>query len=353
MAKFRILVLVVSISIAISSIALGCAMLFPSTKFDDGSPEHEKAIIVWNSKSKIQHFIRKSTFNTKGESFGFIVPVPSKPTLSETQEEIFSHVEKEIRVRNVVIPFGFWTWEIASAFVDKFTYSEGMIGRNIRNFDIDGAPDSLSVIEERDVAGFKATVLQAKNTKVLLEWLSDNEFLSRPEFEQWLDYYVRNDWYIVAFKYDASQNSESLAPVISFKSERPFYPFREPQQLEEFKDTGINRSLRISIISDKPVSWIEDYGTAFIPEYRSVTFSDYLSNFIDDIDQWKSPLWLTSMKEHRRSPRPDMDIYFEGKSFAFPYIRLDWSTSPIIPIEGIALLFYLYNRRKKKNSLMQ
>ena len=51
----------------------------------------QTVIILWDAKSKIQHFIRKASFKGDGaaEDFGFIVPSPSQPELDESGDEVF------------------------------------------------------------------------------------------------------------------------------------------------------------------------------------------------------------------------------------------------------------------------
>src|SRR5580692_3138180 len=43
----------------------------------------ETAIIVWDAATKTEHFIRRASFQTASKDFGFIVPTPSKPMLTE------------------------------------------------------------------------------------------------------------------------------------------------------------------------------------------------------------------------------------------------------------------------------
>src|SRR5262249_24064768 len=51
----------------------------------------ETAIILWHAATKAEHFIRKANFNATGvKDFGFIVPTPSKPTLTEVDNNAFS-----------------------------------------------------------------------------------------------------------------------------------------------------------------------------------------------------------------------------------------------------------------------
>ena len=54
----------------------------------------ESAIIVWDSRQKVQHFIRRAIFTTAetGEpvtDFGFLVPTPTQPEIAAIDDSFF------------------------------------------------------------------------------------------------------------------------------------------------------------------------------------------------------------------------------------------------------------------------
>ena len=51
-------------------------------------------VIVWDAATKTQHFIRRASFKSEGDDFGFLVPSPSKPELAESGNEAFPLLEK-------------------------------------------------------------------------------------------------------------------------------------------------------------------------------------------------------------------------------------------------------------------
>ncbi|HEY7160292.1 MAG TPA: hypothetical protein VH815_03495, partial [Acidobacteriota bacterium] len=54
----------------------------------------ESAVIVWDSKTKTEHFIRSATFESDSPDFGFLVPTPTVPTLQESTDQIFTMAEE-------------------------------------------------------------------------------------------------------------------------------------------------------------------------------------------------------------------------------------------------------------------
>src|SRR6516165_6284836 len=54
----------------------------------------ESAIIVWDAKARVEHFIRRASFHSTGKDFGFLVPTPAKPELSEVADSVFDQLEQ-------------------------------------------------------------------------------------------------------------------------------------------------------------------------------------------------------------------------------------------------------------------
>jgi hypothetical protein len=122
----------------------------------------------------------------------------------------------------------------------------------------DALAPKVEVIKFQHVGGYDTTVLQADNMAVLEQWLQSNKYIIRPDVTKWLAPYVDAHWKITAFKISkptAQARDVSLAPVrMSFATDRPFYPYREPAQegdaAREFNDLVDGRLLRIFLMSD-------------------------------------------------------------------------------------------------------
>src|SRR5882762_5467895 len=54
----------------------------------------QTVIILWDAAQQKQHFIRKASFATEEQDFGFIIPSPSEPELSESGNEAFDTLKK-------------------------------------------------------------------------------------------------------------------------------------------------------------------------------------------------------------------------------------------------------------------
>src|SRR5688500_9107818 len=83
----------IGILFGISSIPLAqaCCLAYGQ---DPMSLIDEKAIIVWNPKTQMEHFIRQASFEGKAKDFGFIVPTPSQPQVEEADAAAFERLQK-------------------------------------------------------------------------------------------------------------------------------------------------------------------------------------------------------------------------------------------------------------------
>ncbi len=54
----------------------------------------QTVVILWDAANKMQHFIRKASFRSDADDFGFIVPSPSQPELEESSNEAFPNLQR-------------------------------------------------------------------------------------------------------------------------------------------------------------------------------------------------------------------------------------------------------------------
>jgi hypothetical protein len=181
----------------------------------------EEAIIVWDASTKTQHFIRRAAFKTTARDFGFLVPTPTRPTLAEADDKAFVRLGR--------------------LFAPRFLPPKGK-GK------FPGGGGDVVVIEKKRVAGLDAVVLQARDPAALNGWLKEHGYPSQPEQVEWLRPYVEKQWLLTAFKFAGGEGSKELATRavrMSFKTERPFFPYREPKTAPA---KGTARLLRVYLV---------------------------------------------------------------------------------------------------------
>lgn len=201
-------------------------------------PEHhwvriaeEQAVITYDPATRVEHFIRRASFRSDVADFGFIVPLPSRPTLTEADASVFERLDELTR--------------------PKLVYKERVSGIDptplvlgaflLRGAKLDGAPSSVRVLDEVTVAGYDAAVLAADSSEALAEWLRARGYAFGPEVEAWVAPYVARRWVFAAFRIapprggaapDSPEKRIGSGTVdIAFTTDAPFYPYREPESM--------------------------------------------------------------------------------------------------------------------------
>jgi hypothetical protein len=268
----------------------------------------EAAVIVWDAKTKTEHFIRMASFSG-AEDFGFLVPTPTKPDLAAAPNAKRT-VSALIEPKFIHKPH-FDGFDFTPLLFRPMSHEEMRIG---------AVAGDVRVLEERQVAGFDAAILEADNADSLNEWLAKHGYESRPALIEWIEPYVKAKWKITAFKLAANGNRFATQPVrMSFTTERPFFPYREPSDLRDEKSAKMPRTLKVFLLSDARMQG--SLGTQQWPG-EVVWANQVETNFHPSIandcglkpSQLPANLWLTTF-EDKASPRPGIDdVFFASAS---------------------------------------
>jgi hypothetical protein len=282
----------------------------------------ESALIVFDEKTKTEHFIRRANFDTTAPYFGFLVPTPSQPHLAEMADSTFNILEEwtapEIKYEQKV--------RYVSLFdTIKTTTHAGRAAPN------EAAPKSapVQVLDRQHVGGMDAVVLKATDAEALRKWLNEHGYEAREALTAWLEWYVKNGWYLTAFQYKkenaSSHELRTKAVRMTFQTDRPFYPYREPADQRagtEFKA----RSLRVFYVGTGRVTgklgdgeWHPGRGewsnplTEFQAKHLQTNAQDSRPDAKLSAPALELPegAWLTVFDD-RSTPRPGTDeVYFE------------------------------------------
>ena len=298
---------VATLGMLLFGIALACAPVPP--KGFHVAIEKEEAIIIWDAAQKTQHFIRRASFGTQAKDFGFLVPTPSQPELAEADDEAFN----DLAVIAIPLP-------------PKSASAPGV-----------PQPLSVKVLATAKVAGFDAAVLEANDAQALDRWLKEHGYVSSPDLMDWFKPYIAGGWKITAFKIARdAQGPGAVAPRavrMSFRTDRPFFPYREPaSQRSDGNAAAQDRLLRIYFLA----------GTRFagsIGDGKTWPGKVVWSKEIDEADRTRllaqvklaagaaaGAKWLTAF-EDRASPRPGTaDLFFSRSEDQSP---VDENTPPV------------------------
>jgi hypothetical protein len=271
----------------------------------------QTVIILWDAANKTQHFIRKASFLSDAKDFGFIVPSPSQPELEESGNDAFPYL-----------------YELTKPAVKKVRRPLSLGCSAVPGLSRDGganwcsAPPPVTVLQEKEVAGFNAVVLEAKSSAALVGWLKEHGYAYSPAVEAWAKPYIEQGWKFTALKIAkkgarAAKDVAAAALRISFKTERPLFPYREPDPKSDAKALGApRRMLRIYFLAD---ARYQGELTKDTPWTGQVAWADKLSaaNRTKLLELLKLPArtgpatwWLTEFEDWWPYQSAPADVYF-------------------------------------------
>ena len=337
-------------SIAFVEPAFACAPAPPHLQRID--IVEESAVIVWDPATKTQHFIRRATFEGKAKDFGFLVPTPAAPTLAAVDDAIFDTLSRKTARRTVYTTRKKIDWTpLVLGFFFLKSSDTAMVGR---------AP--VEVLSTQRVAGYDAAVLDATDAKALNEWLTTNGYATTPDLAAWLDVYVKQRWILTAFKIDKSQSdiaAQTSAVKMSFTTDRPFFPYREPASQRESKTLSPpRRSLRIFYVGPDRVA-----GTVGDRNWPAeLLWSDRLDDqFRNDLTIATSvpipPNTRLSDFHDTATPRPGTDdLFFARSNDQSAYVPEPWVVERVerthVPLDVVVLplliiAIWFWRRRRR------
>ena len=232
-AMNRNLLLALGIALAVAvapASAHACATFTPDDRAVD--VVHEEALITWDGAT--EHFVRRATFASRAPNFGFVVPTPTKPTLTGVPNSIFDDLDRAI----------------APGYARKTEITFGSLFSLVRSRSVSASAAAPEVsVEEHRVAGLDAAILRADDLEAIKKWLSEHGYPLSPDGTEWLEPYVAKHWYVTAFKVATSTpgNVGLEAVDLAFGATEPFYPYREPKSALD----SPGRSLRVYLVADR------------------------------------------------------------------------------------------------------
>lgn len=309
--------------------APGCAPVFRSGQ--SVRIASETALIIWDDKRPrdgkkgTEHFIRRATFDTLSPDFGFLVPTPTKPDVHKAPDEVFVKLEEltrpKIVERKVTGP------------------PPGMMRGGAVGLKATAPGPTVEVVGAGRVDSLDYVTLRfaTNDPKPVLDWLKQHGYSTRDALDEWLVPYLEKGWYLTAFKL-ASPNERlrgfSTAAVrLTFGTDRPFYPYREPADMRSPGAYLPHRLLRLYVLADKRVG-----GTLNEEAWRAQTvwadnlvaeqvkgsngLLDALNVTVEREGEW-SP-WLTMFHDDV-SPRYGIDeVYFETSADQTAVERIEY-----------------------------
>ena len=319
----------------------------------------EQALIVWDAAARRQHFIRRARFLSDAPGFGFLVPTPTEPELAAVPDVVFDALHEAIQPEVVtrtgprLVPF--------SLLLMPFLRSRGAYEGAPAGAPLTAAPPpKVRVLQEQRVAGFDAAVLQADDTGALMAWLLRHGFLGESELMTWVRPYVDQGWTITAFKIAAAPGASvsTQAVRMSFATERPFFPSREPDL--RGRPPGPARELLVYLVAAGRMDGAIGSGLRWPAEVSYSAPKRGLQALLSPAlppGQVPAAPWLTAFVD-RSNPRPGSeDLFFSQEPtqqtiVPDPIIRDDRTDVPL-PVDlalGLAAGGWWWRRRRRRRA---
>lgn len=160
----------------------------------------ESALIVWNSKTHLEQFVRHATFESKAKNFGFLVPTPSRPTLGAADDALFESLEQELEPKTVVKTRRGVDWTPLLVAIPKgLGGSSSDSSAAASNSASEDDTTSVEVVEQKRVGHYNAVVLRASDSKSLGQWLKKHHYPVSSDTREWLAPYVRRGFFLTVF----------------------------------------------------------------------------------------------------------------------------------------------------------
>jgi HEAT repeat protein len=167
----------------------GCfvAPPFVWNKHKDINEPTQKAIMVYDAGR--EDLILQVKYNGPVEQFGWLVPVPSLPTVQQGSMKSFYALSRYTQEH----------WEPREYGTRGKGEDNGMDTLSAGGA---GEPEPVKVVEIKTVGAYEVAVLSATEPGSLEKWLAANGFAFPAEKADVIDSYVKQHWYFVAVKID-------------------------------------------------------------------------------------------------------------------------------------------------------
>jgi hypothetical protein len=357
--------------VSIPGDARGCGGVYhPGERVDVAD---ETALIVYDEATKTQHFIRQATFVGSAYDFGFLVPTPTRPQLESADPDLFTELAK------ITEPKTETRFEIG---VNIGCGGGSPVITEKLNAEL---PRGVVVLEQKRVGDLDAAVLAFRHNpgqqpegaaEELLTWLNNHQYAVRPDLADWLVPYVRDRWVITAFKI-AGQPTEKTRPTegialnasavrMSFKTDRPFFPYREPADQRDERAKNVPRLLRVYVAAKQRMSG--KFGTGSTAWVGKTVWANAVTELEHTSLLGKAKLpaetaaggwWLTEFEDRSSPRRGTEEVYFEpaaDKSIVARAPRIVagihwWSFFATLAVVGVLIVgAIIYNRWQRKSA---
>lgn len=161
-------------------------------------------MLIWNPESKTEHLVQSLALLSKISQFDYLVPTPTKPTVSIVGQDGFQSAY------GLLHPSTRRTPQIAASTAFHKVWQ-------------DEQSDSPT---ETYIKNVKVTTINAGDILALSKWMEESGYHPNEKQRAWLQRYVDRHWYLTAFTVKPTEElSKTEAVRLTFKTENPVLPY--------------------------------------------------------------------------------------------------------------------------------
>lgn len=199
-------VVVIGKSVGLASLAWSCAS-FSEDNSNIGFTGQTN-IVIWDSKTHTEHFIRQARFASNGKEFDFVAPTPTVPEIANAN---FSALML-LRSLTGYVP------------TSQDRRSGGGFGGG-------GAGGGVVVMSDVEVGDLKATTLKASDGQALKNWMDRNGYRTSKSQSAWFQKYIDKGWFLTAFRMKSKKPTlRSQFVRMTSKTDEAYNPYYVPRE---------------------------------------------------------------------------------------------------------------------------
>ena len=311
--------------------------------------EAETAVVVWDEASKTEHLILSASLPSGAV---LLVPTPTPPTVAPAGADAIDALSKvtaprtEIKTKTVTPEFG-WPRFDFGGFGSATPPRDAMPKTPAPP--APPAPESITV--------------PVSDAAKVAEWMTKGGYEARPALADWLKGYTGKNWTVTAIK-PADAASGMIPPTkLTFKTDKPIFPYREPAEPAADAAT-LNRSrlLRVFVVTDGRADGTVGESAAWPAKtvYAKKADDAAVGAVAKDAKAPAGGWWVTEF-EDLSTPRPATDDIVFTKAakqdgvertpnevYIVTEMPPAWAVNAAVLVGLVVLAVVLIARRKKK-----
>jgi hypothetical protein len=255
----------------------------------------------------------------EAKDFGWLLPLPSVPTLKLGTEELFSQLISATQPRYLVKTITTGSCS-GGGLGGGLAFAASVSDNSFQEFGGSGAPPPSPLVIQSSIGPYDYAVLKADRKDEMLRWLTDNRYFIPVGTDDVVGPYIRPGAFFLALKLKSGQAAGDIQPVVlEYPSDLPMIPIiltsvaAQPNMGIQVWMLGAGRAIPRNynhvIVNDSQIDWLangKNYNDviiravgeapekhAFVTEYAGT--SDVMKDVLDGPTRFGNTMDLATL----------------------------------------------------------